>query len=124
MLLSTPLEGCGHVTLARSDSNTLRVRRAPLNSGFRDKASHCREKRLEFQVGLYFIIPNTTQAFTKKGAYLAASKIASAILISLTIPFPAISNAVPWSTEVRRMGMPLVMEMVRSKSRVLVAMWP
>ena len=50
--------------------------------------------------------------------------MASAMLISLTMPLPAISKAVPWSTEVRRMGMPLVMEMVRSKSRVLVAMWP
>ncbi|MBR3186928.1 MAG: hypothetical protein IKF59_02700, partial [Lachnospiraceae bacterium] len=45
-----PLEGRGHVTLARGDSNTLRVHRAPLNSGFSRKT---REKRLEFQVGLY-----------------------------------------------------------------------
>ena len=45
-----PLEGRGHVTLARGDSNTLRVHRAPLNSGFSRKP---REKRLEFQVGLY-----------------------------------------------------------------------
>ena len=46
-----PLEGCGHVTLARGDSNTLRLRRAPLNSGFSRKS---REKRLEFRAGLYF----------------------------------------------------------------------
>ena len=31
----------------------------------------------------------------KYGAYFTASKIASAILISLTIPLPAISKAVP-----------------------------
>ena len=45
-----PLEGRGHVTLARGDSNTLRLRRAPLHSGFSRKS---REKRLEFRAGLY-----------------------------------------------------------------------
>ena len=45
-----PLEGRGHVTLAHGDSNTLRVRRAPLNSGFSRKS---REKRLEVRAGLY-----------------------------------------------------------------------
>ncbi len=36
--------------LARGDSKTLRVPRAPLNSGFSRKS---REKRLEFRTGLY-----------------------------------------------------------------------
>ncbi len=45
-----PLEGRGHVTLARGDSNTLRLRRAPLHSGFSRKS---REKRHEFRAGLY-----------------------------------------------------------------------
>lgn len=45
-----PLEGRGHVTLARGDSNTLRVHRAPLNSGFSRKS---RKNRLEFRAGLY-----------------------------------------------------------------------
>ena len=60
----------------------------------------------------------------KKGAYLAARRIASAMLTSLATSLPARSKAVPWSTEVRRMGMPLVMEMVRSKSSVLAAICP
>ena len=33
--------------------------------------------------------------FIKFGAYFAASKIASIMLTALTIPFPAMSNAVP-----------------------------
>ena len=58
------------------------------------------------------------------GEYFAARRMASTMLTSLAIPVPAISMAVPWSTEVRRMGIPAVTAMVRSKSSVLVAMWP
>src|SRR5450759_466524 len=39
-------------------------------------------------------------------------------------PVPAMSKAVPWSTDVRRMGRPTVTETVSSKSNVFVAMWP
>ena len=39
-----PLEGRGHVTLARGDSNTLRLRRAPLHSGFSRKSREKRQK--------------------------------------------------------------------------------
>ena len=43
------------------------------------------------------------------------------MLTALAIPLPAMSNAVPWSTEVRRIGIPAVIEIVRSKSSVFVA---
>ena len=59
---------------------------------------------------------------TKYGAYFAATSMASIMLTGLAIPFPAISYAVPWSTEVLRIGRPFVTDMVRSKSRVFVAM--
>ena len=49
-LLSTPPRRAWTCNVARGDSNTLRVRRAPLNSGFSRKS---REKRLEFRAGLY-----------------------------------------------------------------------
>src|ERR1044072_509367 len=38
-----------------------------------------------------------------------AASIASTIASGLAIPLPAISKAVPWSTEVRMMGSPIVM---------------
>lgn len=60
----------------------------------------------------------------KQGEYLAASKIASAMLTAPAVPVPAMSNAVPWSTDVLRIGIPLVMAMVRSKSSVFAAMCP
>jgi hypothetical protein len=60
----------------------------------------------------------------KFGEYFAASKIASIILTALTLPVPAMSNAVPWSTEVLRIGIPFVMAIVLSKSSVFVAIWP
>ena len=40
----------------------------------------------------------------KQGEYLAASKIASAMLTAPAVPVPAMSNAVPWSTDVLRIG--------------------
>ena len=49
-------------------------------------------------------------------------RIASSILTPLARFFPAMSIAVPWSTDVRKMGMPPVTAIVRSKSRVLAAM--
>jgi hypothetical protein len=51
-------------------------------------------------------------------------RIASTMLTELTLPVPAMSNAVPWSTDVRRIGIPAVIEIVRSKSSVFVAMCP
>ncbi len=68
--------------------------------------------------GLFFLY------FVKYGAYFAARRIASFILTLLTKFFPAISNAVPWSTEVLRMGIPFVIEIVFSKSSVFVAICP
>ena len=47
--------------------------------------------------------------------------IASAILTELALFIPAMSNAVPWSTEVRKIGIPQVTDIVRSKSKVLAA---
>ena len=60
----------------------------------------------------------------KNGAYFAANLIASSMLTAPAMPLPAISNAVPWSTDVRRIGIPLVIEIVLSKSSVLVAICP
>jgi hypothetical protein len=39
------------------------------------------------------------------------------MLTSRAIFFPAMSNAVPWSTDVRKIGIPPVIEMVRSKGQ-------
>lgn len=52
----------------------------------------------------------------QKGAYFAATQMASIMLTADASPLPAMSKAVPWSTDVRKIGMPQVMEMVRSKS--------
>lgn len=52
-------------------------------------------------------------AAVKSKAYFAAIRIASSMLTEVATPWPATSNAVPWSTEVRRIGIPSVSEMVR-----------
>ena len=52
----------------------------------------------------------------QKGAYFAATQMASIMLTADASPLPAMSKAVPWSTDVRKIGIPQVMEMVRSKS--------
>ena len=53
-----------------------------------------------------------------------ANRIASIRLFGLAIPLPAMSNAVPWSTEVRTMGRPRVMLTPRSKATSLAGMCP
>ena len=56
--------------------------------------------------------------------YTAANLIASVMLTELAFPVPAISWAVPWSTDVLRKGNPQVIDTVRSKSTILVAICP
>ena len=51
----------------------------------------------------------------KYGAYFAAIFTDSIMLTALALPVPAMSKAVPWSTEARSIGMLFVMAMVRSK---------
>ena len=57
-------------------------------------------------------------------AICAASRIASTRLSSFATPCQAMSNAVPWSTDVRTMGNPRVTVTLRSKPWVLIGMWP
>ncbi len=56
--------------------------------------------------------------------YFAASRIASIMLTALALFCHAMSNAVPWSTDVRKIGIPHVTAIVRSKSSVFVAICP
>lgn len=55
---------------------------------------------------------------------VAAARIASTRLLGLARPVPARSNAVPWSTDVRRKGKPSVRLTVPYKSKALAAMCP
>ena len=57
-------------------------------------------------------------------AYSATTLVDSIRLMLPAIPLPAISKAVPWSTELLIKGSPKVRVTDFSKSRVLQAMWP
>ena len=58
------------------------------------------------------------------GARRAASRNASIRLVGLASPLPAMSNAVPWSGEVRTNGRPSVTLTPVSKASVLAGMRP
>ena len=99
------------------------IRDIRFSASYAQKLTSNRKKRTARTYARPSLYAYSPQA-VKKGAYLAASRMASFMLTALAIPLPAISKAVPWSTDVRRIGIPLVMAMVRSKSRVLVAICP
>ena len=56
---------------------------------------------LNAQGGKEFALPRENA-----GAYFAAALIASIMLTALALPVPAMSKAVPWSTDVRKIGIP------------------
>src|SRR5262245_25591648 len=58
------------------------------------------------------------------GASWAATRIAATWPLASAIQRPAMSKAVPWSTELRITGRPRVQLTVRKKSTVLAATWP
>src|SRR6267143_3872160 len=58
------------------------------------------------------------------GASATASRIACTRLRSSALPVPAMSNAVPWSTEVRTNGSPTVMFTPASRPSTLTGPWP
>ncbi len=57
-------------------------------------------------------------------AMLTAMRMAAFMLSASAMFLPAMSKAVPWSTEVRMMGMPRDMFTVASKSISFMGMWP
>ena len=60
----------------------------------------------------------------RRVASATASLIASIMLVACATPCPAMSNAVPWSTEVRMKGIPKFTDTDSSKPCTLIAMWP
>src|SRR5699024_11794439 len=54
------------------------------------------------------LYPSYKVFFVKFGAYCAASLIHSSILMLSAMFLPAMSNAVPWSTDVLKNGKPFV----------------
>ena len=64
----------------------------------------------------------THDAFAMCFAISAAMRNAAIVLAGLALPVPAISNAVPWSGEVRMKGRPSVTFTLSSKPRALAGM--
>jgi len=63
-------------------------------------------------------------ASARSGARSIAWRSASSKLPSSAMPLPAMSNAVPWSTEVRITGSPTVMFTPASSPSTLIGPWP
>src|SRR3712207_1176757 len=78
-------------------------------------------------IGWVHDVPSTDagadQAFGL-GAICAAWRSASTMLPTSTFPVPAMSKAVPWSTEVRMTGSPTLMLTPASMPRTLTGPWP
>src|SRR5699024_1477267 len=70
------------------------------------------------------LYPSYKVFFVKFGAYCAASLIHSSILMLSAMFLPAMSNAVPWSTDVLKNGKPFVIEIVLWKSVIFAAICP
>ncbi len=70
------------------------------------------------------MLPPAARVLSRLTAARHAYSIAAIMLDGFAIPFPAMSNAVPWSGEVRTNGNPIVIFTARSNSSVLSAIKP